>query len=159
MNHPLGINNAGYEFREGHLVSQEVARVVEAIKEYEPEIDVEWLPQSARTDGQAAFRIVHRPVGQPEFVLFHVKDESQFDMRVLQRIIANDQRNGKHTLSDFEAWEEAQRLVEHQKFLDEMEQRADIAKHLLNTHLNTYKVDDNLIVKEGIPFNVAKRKH
>lgn len=154
-----GILGEGAVFIEGHLVSQKVSQVVQAIKEYEPEIDVDFIPVQARTNvADPAFRIVHRPVGQPEFILFFVKDESEFDERVLRRIIMNDQRNGEHTLSEFEAHEEAVKRIEHEKFLDKMEEMHDIASHVLNTHKNTYVVNKDLVIKEGIPFNAKNLK-
>lgn len=140
----------------GHLVSAEISRVIEAIRQYEPELDVEWVPPAARREGQAAFAIVHRPRGGEEYILFFVKDESEFDERVLRRIIYNDQRSGKQVYSEFAAAERARELVQKQKHADELEQAADVAAHILRSRKNTYKVDDDLIIKDGIPFNVAK---
>lgn len=143
---------------DGQFVSANVERVVLAIKEYDPDLHVEWLPPAARQDGQAAFKVFYQPVGTEPYVLFYVKDESEFDNRVLQRIIANDQRRNPVDRGEYEAWEEAQRLIEHQKYLDEIEQANDIAAHVFRSHLNTYKVSDRLIIKEGIPFNAAPKK-
>lgn len=148
---------------DGQFVNAQVERVVLAIKDYEPELDVEWLPPGKRRDENGdplpAFKIFHRPVGQPPLLLFTVKDESEFDLRVLWRIIRNDQRTqGKETYDDIRAMEEAQRLVAKQEQLDKMEEAADIVAHVLKSHLNKYVVSPDLVIKEGIPFNAANLK-
>ena len=148
-----------HQFIDGQFVSSEVHRVVQAIKDYEPAIDVQWLPVGAREPGQPAFKVTYAPVGEEPFILFYVKDESEFDMRVLQRIIANDQRRtGKVEYTEYEAWEMAQQAIAKQKAHEEMEAQADVIAHVLQSRKNTYKVNDDLIIKDGIPFNVAKRR-
>lgn len=138
---------------DGQFVSQRVAQVVEAIRDYSPEIEVQWIPPAARGPEQDAFRVMHYPPGGEPYVIFHVKDESEFDARVLKRIIAGDQRNGKVTLSEVEAAEEAARLIARQRVLDEQEEAIDKMYHILRSPLNTYKVDKDTIIKDGIPFN------
>jgi hypothetical protein len=141
----------------GVFVNAEVERVALAIKEYEPDIDIEWVPPGQRTDENGepipAFKLVHRPVGSAPYIMFFIDDESEFDLRVLQRIIYNDQRKGKDTYDQIRAFEEADRLVERQRARDELEEAEDMARHILATHLNTYKVSPHLVIKSGIPFN------
>lgn len=144
----------GQVFVDGKFTSAKVQRVVQAIQEYEPEIIVDW-DTSAEKRGVPMFRVSHQPVGQEPFVLFYVKNEDEFDERVLYRIIANDQRRGKITFSQLEAWEETQKLMARQKWLDELEVINDIAYHVFKTPLNDYKVSNDLVIKEGIPHNAA----
>lgn len=151
----LGSN---YSIIDGQLVSDKIERVVLAIKEYEPRIEVRWLPDRGRHPNQPAFKIIYHDDDGDEFILFHVMTEEEFDARVLQRIMANDQRNGQHTLNEFEAWEQAQQAVARQQQLDEFEATADIVAHVLKSSKNTYKINDNLIIKEGIPFNAAPKR-
>ena len=127
---------------DGQFVSNKVARIVEAIRHYSEELDVKWVPPGAREEGVAAFKIIHNPPGGRSYVLFHVKDESEFDERVLQKIIANDQRTRPVQLSELEAWEEAQRRVKHQEFLDALEEANDKMAFALRTPLHTYTVPD-----------------
>lgn len=149
----------GMDLRDGRLVSQRVAQVIDAIREYSPEIDVKWLPPEARQPNQAAFQIWHNPPGQSPYCFMHVKTEDEMNASVLQRIIAGDQRNGKITYSELEAAEEAAKRVAFQKWQDERDEAIDVMQHILKTPLNTYKVSDDLIIKEGIPFNVAKGRN
>ncbi len=143
---------------DGRMVSEKIQRICLAIQDYEPRLEVKWLPPEARRDKAndtmlPAFEIVyHRPDGLDE-TLFYVKDEGDFDERVLHRIIINDQRNGQVTWNELSAWEEAQKRIAKQAQLDAMEEAQDIAEHVLRTHLNTYKIDDEVTIKDGIPFN------
>lgn len=154
MNSP-DLANA-HVFVDGELVSREVQRIVEAIRDYEPELEVKWIPPSARKEGDAAFAIVHNPRNQAPYVMFYVQKDEDFNEKVLQKIIFNDQRNGKHQWDEFSSWEETQRLLNKQKWLDQMEEINDISAHILKTNLNTYKVNPDLVIQEGIPFNVAR---
>ncbi len=147
----------GHVMVDGQLVSADIERVVLAIKDYEPELEVKWIPPQQRTPEEPAFAIIHNAPGNKPYVLFYVQTEEEFDMRVLQRIIYNDQRKtGTQQYSELEAIEAAQKLLQKQEWLDRMEEANDIAAHILKTPLNTYKVNDNLIIKEGIPFNAAE---
>lgn len=155
----MGIHSiiGGHEIINGEFVNQKVSQVVQAIKEYDPEIEVQFIPERARTNGQAAYRIIHHPLGAEPYIMFHVRRDEDMDFRILQRIIVNDQRHGTVTLSEYEAWEAAQKAVAHQAWLDHLEESNDIAAHVLKTHKNTYKVNDDLVIKEGTPHNTAKQ--
>lgn len=135
-------------FVDGHLVSAKVQRVVQAIKDYEPELEVKWVPPAARTKGQAAYAIIHNAPGNAPYVMFYVPKDEDFDERVLARIIANDQRGEKQNYSDFEAWEQTNKLLAKQEYLDKMEEARDIAKFVAKTHLNTIRIDKNLTIRD-----------
>lgn len=142
---------------DGQFVSQRVSQVVQAIKEYDPDIEVQWIPVSVREEGQAAFRLMYFPKdGTPPYVMFHVKTEEEFDARVLKKIMVNDQaRQGKLTYDEIEMAEKAAQAVARQAYLDELEEMNDLAYHVLKSNKNTYKVNDKLVFKDGIPFNAA----
>ena len=137
---------------DGQFVSAKVERIVLAIKEYEPTLDVKWIPPGQRSEGESAFAIIHDAPGNKPYVMFYVKDEEDFDERVLMKIIANDQRNGTQKYTDLEAFEETQKRMQHQEYLDRMEEANDIAAHVFRSPLNKYKVNDKLTIKDGIPL-------
>lgn len=139
---------------EGHMVSAKAQQVALAINDrYGDEVEVKWMPPGARTRNQAAFQLVHNPPGAPSYTMFYVQNDEDFDERVLMKLIYADQRNGKKQLSELEAFEETQRSMQKQKWLDDMEQANDIARSVLRSKLNTYRVNENLIIKDGIPIN------
>lgn len=150
MNVKDDLLNEGLSFkvRDGHFVNARVQRICQAIHEYEPELQVYFIPESMRKPGQAAYRIIHSPVGHEPYILFTVRRDEDFDERILQRIIANDQRNGKAQLTEYEAWEEAQKRVQQQEWLDKLEEANDIAAHVLRSHKNKYVVDKNIVIRD-----------
>lgn len=140
-----------------HIVSQKVIQVIEAIREYNHELDVEWIPPNARRPGQAAFRILHKPIGGEPYVIFHVATEEEFDARVLKRIIWNDASvNGKPRYSELEATEEAAKRVAHQVWMDELQEKSEMAHALMKTDKSVYKFNDDMIFVEGKPGNRAR---
>lgn len=140
LGHPL-LGNAA-EVIDGQLVSVEVRQIVDAIREYSPELQVRWIPPLARTDGQAAYHIMHHAPGHEPYVLMSIRRDEDMTMEILYRIIASDQRNGEHKLSDYDAAVEAKRLVDRQKWLDKLEELGDIAAHIVKSPLNKYTVNE-----------------
>jgi len=139
------------EYRDGQFVSQRVSQVVAAIKEYAPDVEVLWIPMNQRTDGEAAFKLVHHPDGREPYTIFHVKTEEEFDARVLKRLMMGDQRNGAVTISEIEASEAAASRVAHQRFVDEMEEANEMAAAVLRSNKETYKISDDLIIHQSKP--------
>lgn len=138
-----------YKLHNGHFVNARVQQICHAIQEYEPELDVMYLPE-ARREGKAAYRIVHRPANGEPYILFTVRRDEDFDERILQRIIANDQRHAELTWDEVEAKELAEALVKKQEWQDQMDEANDIAKHVLKSHLNKYVVDKkkNIVIED-----------
>lgn len=149
------MSNRKHVVVQDHMIPQNVMQVVQAIREYSPELDVEWVPPAQRKPGVAGFKITHQPLGGEKYAIFHVKDESEFDSSILMRIIAGDQRNGEQTYSMLEAAEEAAKRVAHQKWMDELEEKSEMAHALMKTEKSVYKFNNDLIFKEGVPGNVA----
>lgn len=133
---------------DGTFVSERVQNVVEAIREYDENIEVQYIPVRARVGNEPAFRLVHNIPGGEPYVMFHVKDESEFDARVLKKIIMNDQAKNKTHVSEYDAWEETKRRIFNQQFKDRLEEANDIAFHVLRSPLNTYRVDKNTVIKD-----------
>lgn len=145
---------------DGQFVSERIAQVVAAIKEYANDVDVEWIPPANRSDNEAAFRLVHRPAGGEPYTIFHIKTEEEFDARVLKRLIHNDGRLGKPVMSEIEAAEEAAKRVAHQRWLDDMQEQNEIASAIFRSNKDTYKVNDDLIISQTKKGNQAvKPKH
>lgn len=141
---------------DGTFVNERVSFVVQAIRDYDPNIEVQWVPPRARDKDTAAFRLVHNEPGKEPYTIFYVKDEREFDVRVLKRLIANDHaKNGAMKYSEVEAFEEAQKRLVQTAYRDKIEEANDIAAHVFRSHKNTYKVSDDLIIKD---FGSNKRR-
>lgn len=145
---------------DGQFTSAKAQRVIAAIKEYDPHIEVGWIPPPARRvdeqgNKEPAFRISMEEPGKEPYVIFYVKDEDEFDIRVLFRIIQGDQRVNKVSISDIEAREQALKLIARQHWLEQLEAMNDIAFHAFKSPLHDYKINKDFRIKEGIPYNAA----
>lgn len=129
---------------DGHFVSQRISQLVRALQDYCPEIEVLWVPPSARMNEEAAFKIMHRPEGRDAYCITTVKTEDDFDERLLKKIIAGDQRSGEVRYTDFEAWETAQKLAEKQVWEDSLEEANELALALIKTNKSNYIIDKNM---------------
>jgi hypothetical protein len=135
---------------DGHFVSAQVTRVVEAIQDAYPSIRVEWIPPSAREPGDNAFRVLDKRPDGSEYIAFFVRTEEEFDSRVLQRLMLSDQSTKSRvtTYDEAVAGERAAKELERRRHEDAMAEANDIAYHVMKSPLHNYKVNDDLTVKD-----------
>lgn len=158
----LGLNNTrsnGYVFVDGtNLVSVEIQNTIQALHDYDQHIHVQWIPPGARSQGQAAFKITHEEPGKPPYVIMHVKEDEDMNPTLLKKIIAGDARWGNDAMKDVRAAEIAADLMKKQAWDDHLAEQEDLVKSIINSRLNTYRVNKDLVIKEGIPFNALRIK-
>ena len=150
---PLGLGDAVADIAtlhpDGSFISAKIDRVVEAITEYDPRIDVQWIPPKMREPGDSAFRLVYNNDNGTQYIMFMVKSEEEFDSRVLQRIYASDGRLGAPKYSDVEAAELAAKEVERRRNADSMAEAADMAYHVFRSRKHRYKINKDLIIDDS----------
>ena len=140
---------------EGRMVSANAERFALALREYDPGLELQWIPPETHArPGQPEFRVVFNSPTGP-YTLFFLYNEGELNAQSLLRVMANDNRNGAPTLSEYELWEQAQDRIAHQEYLDRMEEMIDVTKHVLQSRKHTYVVDPNLVFKSGVPHNAA----
>jgi len=133
---------------DGSLVSVKIDRVIEAIKEYDPRIDVQWIPPKAREPGDAAFRLVYTNDNGTQYVMFFINTEEEFDSRVLQRIYMADQRTGAKQYSEVEAAELAAKEVARRRNADAMAEATDMAMHAFRSRKHNYKINKDITIRD-----------
>lgn len=125
---------------DGRFISAKVSRVVELIREYDHRLDVAWIPPDQRGADDPAFAITERLSDGRNVVAFYVQDESEFDERVLTRIIMGD--NTQHDVqARVEAENTAARAMVLAKRRDEIAAYADFASSIIRSRKHTYKHD------------------
>lgn len=146
----------GYTIQGGQLISDRVHRIVAAIHERYPELEVRWIPdRQAVAENQNQFRIIYKDPEGGEHFIHGVKNEEEFDERVLKWLIQNDGRHNNVTLQDYEAWEEAKNLVEKQVWLDQLDEMEALTASIIKSNKDTYKVNKDLVIKENVLGNQA----
>lgn len=83
---------------DGHFVSQKQVRINEILKDYDPNLELQWIPPNDRHEGDKAFRVIHRPLGKPAYL---VCTADECDERLLAEVFHSDSRNRS---GDFLSW-------------------------------------------------------
>lgn len=125
---------------DGRFISAKVSRIVELVREYDNRLDVKWVPPDLRGADDPAFAITERLRDGSEVVAFYVQDESEFDERILQRIILGD--NAHHSVeARINAENAAAAAVAEKRRRDEVLDYADLARSMIVTGKHTYRHD------------------
>lgn len=116
----------------GMALSAEHTRIAELIKEYEPSLELAWIPPENRTINDAyPFAIIHRVQGFEPYVVMRLT-ENEVDHRVLARLYAVDNSRG-NVLSMLELEEQARRQVLERKVQDDREEANELAAWAIKT--------------------------
>jgi hypothetical protein len=123
---------------DGSFISANVSRVVELIREYDPNLMVKWIPPTMRRPDEPAFMISERLRDGREVVAFYVQSEADFNEGVLARIYEGD--NSRHDVQARVAAQNAAVLaVREARAQDEREQFADLVHSMVNSKKHTYR--------------------
>lgn len=110
----------------GMALSAEHTRIAELIKEYEPSLELAWVPPENRTlNEEFPFAVIHRVQGVEPYVVMRLR-ENEVDHRVLARLYAADNSRG-NVLSDIELEEKARRQVAARKAEEELAEAHEMA--------------------------------
>lgn len=129
-------------------VSESFMRLAEVIKQYDPYLELRWIPPGKRTRADKKPYVV---VDTRNNESIFYADETETPTEILRRLFMIDNKNG-NVLSRIEAEDAARKVMEYKKQMDEMEQAMDETKFLMQTPLNTIrfngkKLDDQLRVR------------
>lgn len=114
---------------DGSWHSAEISRVIECIRDYSDKLDVRYIPQHLREEGDAAFAIVEYLPDGREVVAFYVQHEEDMNLSVLERIHGGD--NAKHDVQKrMEAHNEAVRQLERKRREDALAEAKEEASFL-----------------------------
>lgn len=80
--------------QDGHFISEKQRRINEILQEYDPTLELQWIPPVDRSAADLAFRVVHRAPGRPPYVVLTASD---LDERLLARVFQYDQQRAART--------------------------------------------------------------
>jgi hypothetical protein len=122
----------------GMFISARISRIVELIREYDPNLDVKMIPAERRGPGDAAFMITERLRDGREVVAFYVQSECDFDEDVLAKVYESD--NAKHDVqSVMESKNKAATAVRHAREREEREAHYDLMLSMIQSKKHTYR--------------------
>jgi predicted Zn-dependent protease len=126
---------------DGSFISAKVSRIAEVVQDYDHNVQVRWTPPAQRVFGDPAFAIVSAIPGQAEYVIFYVQDESEFDGRVLERLISLDAEKTGNALSALDARNAAVKAIQGNIHKERLEESKDLAYHILKSKKHIYRHD------------------
>lgn len=116
-------------------VSSRFALLAEILQDYDPYLELRWIPPDKRTrDDKKPYVVVDTRSNSA--VLY--ADELDIPEEILAKVIQIDNKDTT-VISKLEAYEAAQRLFQMKEYLDKMGQAADEAKFFMKSPLNTIK--------------------
>lgn len=124
---------------DGHFVSDKHMRIAEIIKDYDPDLELVWIPPENRLpeDNNKEFAVTHRLPGKNPYIVFYVSAD-EVDERVLARLWSADNGNGS-VLNKIDAMNAAVEAVKLKEQMDYEEERSDLVKHILKSPRATYR--------------------
>jgi hypothetical protein len=134
MTSPL-LGSAYVATDEGYFVSQEHQRIAEIINDYEPTLNLVWIPPDKREPGDSPFAVMHSPLGQPPYIVFHA---DECDERIIQRVFAADSKH-HDILTELEINNRAAEAIKLKREMDEAEEKKDVVKSIVKSPKQKYK--------------------
>jgi hypothetical protein len=118
----------------GEWISDKFARLNEILQDYDPHLQLKWIPPDKRTRDDKKPYVVWDTVSDKP-VVFAGEWEEPYD--VLATVFQADSQKNGHVLDRLTAVENAYKLTRVKEYMDTMEQAADEAKFMMKSPLNT----------------------
>jgi hypothetical protein len=119
-------------------VSEAHERIARIIKEYDPTLDLAWIPPQQRNPldpSEKAWAVLCTPVGAPQYI---VLTSDTCDERLLARVFRADSSR-QNILDSLDAHNAAIEAVRLRKELDEEEERKEFIATMARSGLHTYR--------------------
>lgn len=126
---------------DGHWISDRVSRIVEIINDLDPNIKVKWIPADVRGPNEPAFALFECAPNRPEYIMFYVNTEAEFDERVIERILSIDGVRNPLSLESIDKKNAAVKLVQLKKQMEELEASHELAASIYKSPKTRYKHD------------------
>lgn len=131
--------NGDYYFPvDGHFVSQKQVRINEILRDYDPNLQLQWIPEGQRSESDMAFRVVCFPPGRSPYAVCFAKEA---DERLLANVFRADQdRSGARSLSWLENYERARDLVKAKEQFDQRQEDHEIAAAVWRNNKSHFRI-------------------
>ena len=132
---------------DGHFVSEKHAYIAEIIQDFNPYLQLVWIPPENRAaeDTTPPFAVMDTTPGKKPYVVFTIK-EDELDERVLARLFQGDLSNND-VLAQIEAGEKAQQVMDLKKKMEAAEERQDFIKSVVGSHKHSFRHHGRIIPK------------
>lgn len=123
----------------GRVLSAEASRIAQVIHDYEPTLELAWIPPENRElNEQYPYAVIHRPENAPAYIVMRIR-ETELDHRIIAKLWQADNKNG-NVLDKLEAEEAARRALELLKREEELEEAKEKAAWMVKAPVGA-KID------------------
>lgn len=121
---------------DGRWVDENYARLAEVINDYDPHLQLRWIPPDRRTrEDKKPYVVVDTRIEQPVVYASELDTPEQI---LTDLFMADNVKNG-WVIDRIEAAEAAQKALEMKQWIEKMEEGNDYAKFLMQSPLNTVR--------------------
>ncbi len=124
------LNGSFYFPIDGHFVSEKQVRINEVLQEYDPTLQLQWIPPDQRSANELAFRVVCFPLGRAPYL---VCTSEEADERLLAKVFEADQRNSPNRLNYIDNFNNALELVRAKEAFEKRQQDHELAASILRS--------------------------
>lgn len=126
----------------GHFVSAKQQRTAEILKDYDPKLQLQWIPPGSRNEKDEPFRVVCFPDnGHPYLVCTAM----EADERLLANVFAADQaKHGQLTLTWLDNYNSAKEIYNAKINHERRQERREIAAAAIRNNKSHYRVRNDL---------------
>lgn len=136
----MDLNDLPVPHDDGHFISDRVSRTVQLIRQYDPNLDVVWLPPERRENpNDPEFYVVERLPDGRALPVFSILNESFMDERLLERIYELDSLKQDDVLGAMDARNKAKRDMLAAEAVDREAEILEVAAYVLRSPKSTYK--------------------
>jgi hypothetical protein len=136
MLNDLGID-AFVPAEDGTFISERHARIAEILHDYDPTMELTWIPRDKREPGDMPFAVVKTEDTGLRYVICYA-DESNCDERLLARVWSMDATK-TDVFGNLEAHNAALEALKLKKQMEEMEEAHEISSSILRSRKNVYR--------------------
>lgn len=120
---------------DGTFISETHARIAEILKDYDPDIDLLWIPPANRMPGDKPFAVAKTEPSGKRYIICYA---DECDERLLARIWSMDA--SKHNIAaQLDAATAAREALRLKKEQERLEEAHDMAATILKSPLHTYR--------------------
>lgn len=126
---------------DGTWISERHQRIAEILRDYDPKLQLQWIPPGRRNDNDEPFRVVCFPEnGHPYLICTGM----EADERLLATIFKSDQaKHGNGTLTWLDNYNQAKKIYNAKINHDNRQEQHEIAQAVIRNNKSSYKIYDS----------------
>lgn len=131
-------DNIYFPANDGSWISEKQRRVNEIIQDYDPKLQLQWIPPGRRNDEDHPFRVVCFPQnGRPYLVCTSLEADERLLATIFQ---ADAKRRGKNLLTWLDDYNNAKAIYNAKVNHERLQEAHEIAQAVIRNNKSSYKV-------------------